>query len=247
MKNKIIIGDATFILDDCINAMKDMGENSVDLCLTDPPYGINEAAGKNKSRNKPFGSKVLKMEAIHAKDYGCDDWDKERPKKEIFQLILKISNNQIIFGGNYFSDLLPASNCWIVWDKDNGKSHFADCELIYTSFKSAVRMKKYRWNGMLKQPGEKKDFRVHPTQKPVKLIQWILDKYSDKKDLIFDPFMGSGTTAIACYRTGRKFIGIEKEKKYFDIAVERYRNEVKQLRLPFDKPVEKKQYKQMDL
>lgn len=217
----IIIDDATFWHGDCLDAMKSIPDNSIDTIITDPPFGINEAAGKNKSRGK----------LAIARDYGNDDWDKERPNKKYFQEIIRISNNQIIFGGNYFADFLKPSPCWIVWDKDNGDNDFADCELIYTNFQKAVRKKLYRWSGFMQQPGEKRDLRQHPTQKPVKLIQWIIENYVNQSNVICDPFMGSGTTAIACHRTNRKFIGIEKEKKYFDIAIARYRNEVKQLRI----------------
>jgi DNA modification methylase len=219
--DKIIIGDAIFYHGDCLDIMPTLPDKSVDLVLTDPPYGINEAAGKNKSRGK----------LAEAKDYGDDAWDKNRPDKKYFNEMIILSVNQIIFGGNYFSDYLKPSSCWIVWDKDNGRNDFADCEMAWTSFNSAVRKIVCRWNGFMQEPGSKRDVRVHPTQKPVGLFSQVLKNYSKKDDLICDPFIGSGTTAIACYRTGRKFIGIEKEKKYFDIAVERYRREHRQLRL----------------
>lgn len=221
MNSPLAIGNATFYLGDCLEVMRILPGLNFDIILTDPPYGINEAAGKNKSR----GNLVI------AKDYGTDLWDSKRPDWEYFKEIRRISRNQIIFGGNYFADYLKPSPCWIVWDKENGNNDFADCELVYTSFKTAVRKKTWRWSGFMQQPGEKRDYREHPTQKPVGLIKWVIENYTKENDIICDPFMGSGTTAIACHQTNRKFIGIEKEKKYFDIAITRYRAEIKQLRL----------------
>ncbi|MEE9117958.1 MAG: site-specific DNA-methyltransferase [Calditrichia bacterium] len=218
---KTEIGDATFILGDCLDVMQDIAYKNVDLILTDPPYGIGEAANKNRSR----GNLAI------ARDYGNDDWDSEIPSADIFKEIFRISKEQVIFGGNYFTEYLPPSPSWIVWDKDNGECDFADCELAWTSHKKAVRKIKYRWKGFLQEPGHKRNERFHPTQKPIFVMKWILKKYSLTSEIICDPFMGSGTTAIACYNAGRKFIGIEKEKKYFDIAVARYKRETAQLRI----------------
>ncbi|RJS73020.1 site-specific DNA-methyltransferase, partial [ANME-2 cluster archaeon] len=129
--------------------------------------------------------------------------------KEYFDEMLRISKNQIIFGGNYYTDYLTPSSCWIVWDKRNGRNDFADCELAWTSFKSAVRIFRYKWNGMLQENMKKKEKRVHPTQKPTPVFTWILKKYSNEGDLICDPFLGSGTTLEACRKTNRNCIGFE--------------------------------------
>jgi site-specific DNA-methyltransferase (adenine-specific) len=142
------------------------------------------------------------------------------PSKEIFTEIFRISKNQIIFGGNYFIEYLKNGPCWLVWDKDNS-GNFADCELAWTSFDTAVRKFTWRWNGMLQQDMKHKEKRYHPTQKPIPLFEQILRMYSKPTDLILDPFLGSGTTAIACEQLGRKWIGIEKEPKYCEIARER--------------------------
>jgi DNA modification methylase len=203
--------------------MKGFPDKSIDLILTDPPYGLNEARGKNKSRSKMFGSRshaahnTLKK-IIPPKDYGYDDWDNSPPKKEYFDEMFRISKNQIIFGGNYFN--LPPSPCWIVWDKDRS-GDFADCELAWTSFQSCVRKIKYRWNGMLQENMSKKEERYHPTQKPIGVFKWILEKYSAPNDIILDPFLGAGTSALACVKTGRRYIGIEREFKYCEIARKR--------------------------
>jgi len=200
---------------DCLDYMKTLEDNSIDVVVTDPPYGIGEAAGKNKSR----GTKLFP-----SKDFGSNDWDNQRPSIEIFNEILRVSKNQVIFGGNYFADLLLPSSCWLVWDKNNGSTDFADCELAWTSFKTAVRYFKYTWNGFMqgnisnKKNNEK---RVHPTQKPLPLMEWVIKNYTKESDTILDPFMGSGTTGVACMNFNRKFIGIEKEEQFFQVATDR--------------------------
>ena len=133
----------------------------------------------------------------------------------------RISKNQVIFGGNYYSDYLPASSCWIVWDKDMIGGNFADCELAWTSFNTAVRIFKWRWCGMLQEDMTNKELREHPTQKPLALFEWILKNYSKENDIILDPFMGSGVTLEACKLMGRKYIGIEINPDYCKIAKER--------------------------
>jgi len=205
---------------DCLDLMKDIPDKSIDLVLTDPPYGIGECGAKNHSRGG----------IAESKKYTPKDWDFEKPNKKYFDEIQRISKNQIIFGGNYFADMLPPSSCWLVWDKDNS-GDFADCELCWTSFKSAVRKFKFRWNGMLQEDMKHKEIREHPTQKPAKLIEQIINKYSDEGMTIFDPFLGSGTTAVACINTGRNFIGIEKDEEYFNIAQKRVKEAQGQKRL----------------
>lgn len=216
---------------DCLDLMKDMDDNSVDLVLTDPPYGIG-ITGKEGGGN-PFGGvkqcKIGGGKVADSKIYHAFD-DSERPNKEYFNQIQRISKNQIIFGGNYFADVLPASSCWLVWDKDN-TGNFADCELCWTSFKTAVRKYKWRWNGMLQEDMKHKEKREHPTQKPRRLIENILMDYSKAGQTIFDPFLGSGTTAVACINTGRNFIGVEKDADYFKIAQRRIKNALEQTRL----------------
>lgn len=206
----------TIYNDDCLEVMKDIPDKSIDLVLTDPPYGIGENNDHNLSRGK----------LAKCKDYGFYDWDKTKISQDYFIEIKRISKNQIIFGGNYYGSILGDTNCYVVWDKDNGNNDFADCELAWTSFSSAVRKFKYRWNGMLQGNMKNKETRQHPTQKPLPLMNWILNEYSNTGDLIIDPFLGSGTTARACKDLGRKCIGIEISQKYCDIAVKRLGQEV---------------------
>ena len=197
-----------------------------DLLLTDPPYGIGEAAGKNASRNKPFGKSLphnSKNTIVAAKDYGNSDWDNQPASDSDLFLARQQTASQIIFGGNYFS--LPPSSCWLVWDKVNGDSDFADCELAWTNRKSAVRMFRWKWNGMLQEDMSHKETRVHPTQKPLALMKWCLSLFPDAKTVL-DPYCGSGTTLVAAKAMGLTAIGIEREEKYCEIAAKRLSQEV---------------------
>lgn len=199
------IGDCRLILGDCLEIMPTLGK--VDAVVTDPPYGIGEARGKNKSRGLLATSK----------DYGCSDWDDRPCSPEQIAAIKSSSKHQIIFGGNYFE--LPPTSCWLVWDKKNGNTDFADCELAWTNLPKAVRRIEWTWHGMIRK-GD--DIREHPTQKPVGVIEWCLTHIPDA-ETILDPFMGSGTTGVACVKLGRKFIGIEIDETYFEIACKRIR------------------------
>lgn len=202
---------------DCLEIMIEL--ETVDLCCTDPPYGTDF-----DYYSKGRGGGLAK-----AVDYGVQEWNKIRPSKQIFDLMRSISKHQIIFGGNLFSDYLPPSTSWLVWDKDNFSNNFGDCELAWTSHKKSIRKFKWRWSGFLKEAPEK---RFHPTQKPTGLFMQILEKYSLINDLILDPYLGSGTTAIACERLNRKWIGIEISLDYCRIAKKRIEREISQKKIP---------------
>ena len=176
-----------------------------DAFVTDPPYGIGEAAGANKSRGK----------MAKAKDYGSDEWD-DRTASEEVAMIASRDVPSVVFGGNYYR--LPEASCWLIWDKMNGANDFADAEMAWTNLKKAVRLFPYRWNGMIRWGS---DVREHPTQKPVEVMKWCVGHLPDDCETICDPFMGSGTTGVACVQLNRRFIGIEKESKYFEIAKRR--------------------------
>ena len=203
----------TIYLGDCREILPQL--RKVDLVLTDPPYGIGEAAGKNKSRGL----------LAQPKDYGYAEWDNQPASQELINLLINMATYSIIFGGNFYS--LPASSCWFVWDKDNS-GDFADAELAWTNLKQAVRLFKWRWNGMLQEDMKNKEYRYHPTQKPVALIEWCISKVNNA-NLILDPFMGSGTTLRAAKNLGRKAIGIEIEEKYCEIAAKRMAQTVMEL------------------
>jgi DNA modification methylase len=205
---------------DCKDVLPSLG--LVDLLLTDPPYGIGEARGKNKSRSKPFGGKANGLSneggVVIATDYGVSAWDDTPPPSWLLDWARSLAKHQIVFGGNYFS--LPPAKCWLVWDKDNGASDFADCELAWTNLDKAVRKLTYRWNGMLQEPGCPKESRVHPTQKPEAVMRWALSHVPDAQTVL-DPFAGSGTTLVAAKRLGKHATGIERDERFCEAAAQR--------------------------
>lgn len=211
---------------DCYKVLKSIPDKSIDLILTDPPYGINADKGVGG-----FGSSGDK-----AKHYE-GGWDNESPKKEIFDELLRIGKKIIIFGGNFFTDKLPQSNHWIVWDKIgqfNFKNPFSDCELAWTNIpKNTVKKYTFIQQGFVTD--DKSEERVHPTQKPLKLFKQILLDYTQPDDIVLDCFLGSGTTAVAAKELGRKYIGFEINKTFYDIALDRL-NGISQL----DKELKKK-------
>ena len=192
---------------DSLDAMRELPDKSIYLILTDPPYGINIAS------KGTVGHSCL----AKCKDYGIKNWDESRLDKVFFDEMFRISKNQIIFGGNYYIDYLEPGTSWFVWDKDNSKNNFSDCELMWTSFKGAVRKFRWRWSGMLQEDMKHKDKRYHHTQKPLGLIKNIILKITKEDDLICDPFLGSGTTAVACKQLSRKFIGWEIQEDMREI------------------------------
>lgn len=200
---------------DCLDIMPHL--LMVDAIVTDPPYGIDviQKTYQNK-KTKPGRAKA------HKTNYDAGlVWDCSTPGRELLRLVCAKGCDQIIWGGNYFADILPASPCWLVWDKKNGSNDFADCELAWTSMKGAVRKIEWRWSGMLQENMGDKDARVHPTQKPVAVMRWCLTHIS-KAQTILDPFAGSGTTAIACIREGLAHCTlIEREQSYVDAAIKR--------------------------
>lgn len=201
--------------EDCLSFMKRVPDKYFDLVLTDPPYLIGESGQTNKSRGC----------LTKSKDYGNKSWDSKELDPQIFEHIFRISKNVIIFGGNHLIHYFPyKSPCWIVWDKDNGETDFADCELAYTNFKSAVRKYKFKWQGMLQQDMANKETRYHQTQKPVELFKLILRDYAKEGFKIYDPFLGSGTTALACEGLTHlklEWVGTELEPDYVAIANKR--------------------------
>ncbi len=162
---------------DCRDILPELPK--VDLVLTDPPYGIGEAAGKNASRGK----------IANVTQFDVDDWDDEPIDLELMISVTEKGKSAIIFGGNYYC--LPPTSCWLVWDKENGTNDFADCELAWTNLKKAVRIFRFRWSGMLQGDMKNKDFRYHPTQKPISVMRWCITQ-ADNPQAILDPFKGKG-------------------------------------------------------
>ena len=210
---------------DCMEYMATQPDNAFDLAIVDPPYGIGESGAKNKTRTGGLAT-PKNYKAFHGEDI-------EPPGIEYFKELKRVSKNQIIWGANHFIENIPnaSSPCWVIWDKQNGGTDFADCEMAYTSFKTAVRMFKFQWSGMLQGEMKNKEVRIHPTQKPVKLYQWLLDKYAKPGDKILDTHLGSGSSAIAAHYGGFDFVGMELDEHYYNLAKERFKRDTAQIDL----------------
>lgn len=208
---------------DCMDGMKEFPDKYFDLAVVDPPYGIGESGEKNHTRGK----------MAMAKDYKpFDGIDLKAPDKKYFDELLRVSKNQIIFGANHFISRMPYdSHCWIVWDKDNGETDFADCELAWTSFDTAVRKFKYRWQGMLQENMKNKEFRIHPTQKPKALYDWIFSRYAERGMKFLDTHVGSASSLMAAHDAGLQYVGFEKDKYYYDLSKERLEQHEAQMSL----------------
>ena len=212
------IGDCTLYLGDCRDVLPTLGP--VDAVVTDPPYGIGMDGGK-------IGDAV----------YDKMDWDSEPIPADLMALVLGAGRLKVVFGGNYYA--LPPTSCWLVWDKLNGATDFADCELAWTNLPKAVRRIRYLWHGCMRANGETRG--DHPTQKPVGVMAWALQQLPPATRTIIDPFMGSGTTGVACVKAGLTFTGIEREERYFNAACRRIEEAYRQPRLfaePEPKPVQ---------
>lgn len=209
---------------DCMQGMKEFPDNYFDLAIVDPPYGIKESRNKNHTRGKLAKSK-------NYKSFAGDDL--LPPDEEYFKELFRVSKNQIIWGANHFISKIPIdSHCWIVWDKCNGETDFADCELAWTSFDTAVRKFKYRWQGMLQENMKDKEFRIHPTQKPIALYEWILNKYARKDMKILDTHVGSASSLIACNRCGiKQYVGFELDEHYYKLSKQRLEQETVQMNI----------------
>jgi site-specific DNA-methyltransferase (adenine-specific) len=212
----------TITNEDNMELMARYEDNYFDLAIVDPPYGIGEDGAKNHSRSK----------ATRATRYTPKNWDNKAPDKQYFEELKRVSKNQIIFGANHFIQNIPNANssCWIVWDKDN-TGDFADSELAYTSFKTSVRNFKWRWNGMLQQNMKNKQKRIHPTEKPIQLYEWLLMNYAKEGYKILDTHLGSGSIAIACHNLGYNLTACELDKEYYNAAIKRLEQHKAQQRL----------------
>jgi len=205
---------STVYLMDCIEGMKRYPDKYFDLAVVDPPYGIGMDGGN-------VGYKGFN-------NFEKKDWDKEIPSNEYFAELFRVSKNQVIFGGNYF--VLPPTRCYLVWDKGEGfyNRTYAECELAWTSFDTAVRKVKYKWHGFLQGDMKNKENRIHPTQKPVYLYDWIFNRYASEGNLILDTHLGSGSSRIAAHKAGLDFVGFEIDREYYTSSNKRFTNYVAQ-------------------
>jgi len=200
-------------------------DNYFDLAIVDPPYGIN-IQKMNYTQNTKGG--VAKRNNYSS----ITDWDSNIPKQEYFNELFRVSNNQIIWGGNYFN--LPLTKSWIIWDKkteDKYSNDFADCEMAWNSFDKPAKIVRYLWSGMLQPDMKEKQKRIHPTEKPYQLYKWLLDKYAKEGDKILDTHLGSGSIAIACHDYKFNLTACELDKEYYDKAMQRINNHMAQQKL----------------
>jgi site-specific DNA-methyltransferase (adenine-specific) len=202
---------------DSLQALKNYSDNHFDIAIVDPPYGIGAAKQLYKGTSNDVNIKHI-----------TKDWDNAIPPKEYFVELRRVSKNQIIWGGNYFINYLENARCFLVWDKQNGTNSMADAELAWTSLDKPVRM--YRGH-IFKGIGCGNYTTIHPTQKPIKLYEWILEHFTNEGDLILDTHLGSGSIAIACHKMKRKLIGYEIDDEYYEKACKRFENETSQLAL----------------
>ncbi len=205
---------------DCLEAMKEMSDNQFDLAIVDPPYGIS------KINNIFLNSTPKNRNTKRKEKYKLKNWD-IKPNKKFWKELYRVSDNQIIFGANYFIENLYSTAGWIYWNKNNGNNDFSDGEIIFTSFDRALRS--YKINSKSGTNGGKN--RIHPTQKPVKLYEWILMNYAKEGDTILDTHLGSGSIAIACHNLGFELTGYETDKEYFEAAIKRIEQHKAQKRL----------------
>ena len=204
---------------DCMEYLATCKDNAFELAIVDPPYGI-DITNQSQGRGGGVAKKI---------EYAPKNWDKTAPPEQYFVELQRVSKNQIIWGANHF--YAQNSSCWIVWDKENGASDFADAELAYTTFNTAVRMFRFKWAGMLQGDMKNKEKRIHPTQKPVKLYEWLLMNYAKEGDRILDTHLGSGSIALACHNLGFDLVGCELDEDYYDAACKRLKQHQAQQRM----------------
>lgn len=217
---------------DCLKALKEMQDNKFDLAIVDPPYGIG--ASKVSKKKHLIKQKNGKISTTPNNNYKSKDWDKRTTSSDFFKDLIRVSKNQIIWGVNYYDYNLTGGR--LVWDKLNDNCDQFDCEIAYNSINKRTDIIRYKWIGMFQgksisnnydianiQNGNKKlnEKRIHPTQKPVKLYEWLLMNYANEGDKILDTHLGSGSIAIACHNLGYDLEGYELDKEYYDNALKR--------------------------
>ena len=211
---------------DCIEGMKQFPDKYFDLAIVDPPYGIGVGSMAYTNGVQIVGNALAKR-----RDYsGHKEWDSKPPTQEYFNELFRVSKQQVIWGGNYFTDKLPPTKSWLVWDKRRAEKYtndFADCELAWCS-KGVARVFRYLYNGMIQENMKNKEDRFHPTQKPIALYEWIINHYAKEGDIILDTHVGSASSLIACHNTNHKFVGFELDPIYYKKAKERLDAELAQ-------------------
>jgi DNA modification methylase len=205
---------------DCVEVLPSLERH--DLLLTDPPYGVGLNTGKLRLSD-PAAARGVKGLGFRGNNYRIHQefaWDRCKPSQELINLAISKAKKAIIFGGNFFE--LPATKCWLIWDKENGANRFADAELAWTNLEKSVRIKRHLWCGAMRR---EKEFIQHPTQKPFQVISWCIEQAGDVRSVL-DPFCGSGTTLVAAKLRNARSTGIEREERYCEIAANRLQQEV---------------------
>lgn len=241
MSRMIEIGKLKLHNCDNMELMAKYPDNYFDLAVVDPEYGIGECGKSNHSRgsaknaNKWKGSRNTTGVGIPSTKFKIKAWDNKPADLLYFIELKRVSKKQIIWGANHFIENIPNANSssWIVWDKVNGTTDFADCELAYTSFKTAVRKFTFMWNGMLQGNMKEKEKRIHPTQKPIALYNWIYKNYSKTGFKVLDTHLGSGSNAIAAHYSENvaEFVACELDKDYYTDMLKRVKEQIAQLKL----------------
>ena len=208
---------------DCMSYMATLPDKAFELAIVDPPYGIGEDGAKNHTR----GSNAKPIL------YTAKKWDRSHAPKDYFNELNRISKNQIVWGANHFIENIPHANsiCSFLWNKMDSENYFSSCELAYTFFKKGLRKFKFLWSGYWQGDMKNKETRIHPTQKPVALYKWLLDKYAKPGDRILDTHGGSRSLAIACHQMGFDHVSCELDKDYHEASVKRFKEQTKQLSL----------------
>ena len=203
-------------LGDSLEAMKQMDDNTYDLAIVDPPYGINISKAGGYYHKKGKGQ---------ANPHTKKDWDNCIPSSEYFEQLRRVSKHQILWGGNYFTEYLKPSRCWIFWDKMKFVDNYADGELAWVSMDRNTKQVRIQHHGFLTKDGRS----IHPTQKPVMLYEWILDNFANEGDKILDTHLGSGSIALACHNRGFQLDGWEIDEEYYNNALKRFEQHKAQL------------------
>lgn len=215
---------STVTNEDCMALMARYPDKYFDLAVVDPPYGIGESKSNFESR----GCSSAKWKRAKPKIYQTKEWDNEAPNKSYWEELFRVSKNQIAWGANhYISKIAFDSSCWLVWDKDTS-GDYADCEIAWTSFKTSIRRVHLTWSGFRKC--EITD-RFHPTQKPVKLYDWIFKNYAQEGQKILDTHLGSGSSRISAFKAGLDFTACELDADYFAAQEKRFKEFTAQIRM----------------
>ena len=231
--------ESAFVCADCMDVMRRFPDGYFDLSIVDPPYGINmghtcgigrgggttDHSGGYSSNISIWGEhkSISKSKFYHPFD------DSAAPDGEYFAELARVSKAQIIWGGNFFLDYLGKASCMIVWDKGRRNMDQADCEIAWTSLPGQSRIYEFKWNGMLQGDMKNKEHRIHPTQKPVALYRWLIDRFTKPTDIILDTHVGSASSLIAAQALNRRFVGCELDSYYYQEALKRFQAESAQL------------------